>query len=69
MAPDAETRSSLILVTNCILISAFFGCYTDCKNMLHGTNDTIFVTTYVRVDVLLTDWLPKANGFILKCLT
>jgi len=27
MAPDAETRSSLILVTNCILISAFVCSY------------------------------------------
>jgi hypothetical protein len=56
-----------MLVINCILISAFFVRYTDCKKVLHGTNNIRFVITYVSVNVSLTDWLPKASDVIIKC--
>jgi hypothetical protein len=64
MAPGAETCNSLILVMNCGLISALFGCYGDCKNVLQVTNNT-----YVSVDLSLTEWLPKASDVLLKCET
>jgi hypothetical protein len=38
MAPGADTSRSLILVMNCILLSAVVGSYFGCKNVRGESN-------------------------------
>jgi len=44
----AETRSSLVLVMNCILLRAFVGWYMDSQNR-HGTSDNIYRCKLKRI--------------------
>jgi len=38
MAPSVKTCMSVMLVTNCNLLSPFVGCYINCKNIYDTSN-------------------------------